>query len=121
MCRNLAITMLVSIHPDIEFSEVRMRRFPEFNGSTLFMLFKVQEIIASEAELVFLDMLKYHRRHVFTFLLGVQIAVVALKIFMICTWCCVCKFMLCLYAWSCLCVGVRERERESERERVSVF
>ena len=44
---------------------------------------------------------------IFIFSLGVQIAVVALKIFMICTWCCACKFMLLLLL---LCERTGERE-----------
>lgn len=39
-------------------------------------------------------MLNIRMHLIFTFLLGVQIAGMALKIFMICTWCWVCKFML---------------------------
>lgn len=52
-------------------------------------------------------MLNIRMHLIFTFLLGVQIAVaVALKICMICTWCCVCKFTLCACVRVSVCVCV---------------
>lgn len=55
-------------------------------------------------------MLNIRMHLIFTFL---QIAVVALEIFMICTWRCVGKFMLL----SCVCERENERESKSKRER----
>ena len=75
----------------------------------LIYLFKVQDIFASQ------DL--WHAEHTdthltFTFVLAAQRAVVALQVFMICTWCCVCNI-------TCVCMCVRVCV--SERERVSVF
>lgn len=60
-------------------------------------------------------MLKKCMYLIFTFLLGVQIAVVALKLFMICTWCCVCKFTrVCVGRYVC-----KEGLLRSEIQKVS--